>query len=64
MRSSVLQGLPVMGTGSDHLFDLVSDMAAVIGAPAPIRFNEGLFEARHIKQGGGGSVRSGRVTFV
>jgi anaerobic selenocysteine-containing dehydrogenase len=37
----------LMGTGSDHLFDLVSDMAAVIGAPAPIRFSAGsLFEAR------------------
>jgi anaerobic selenocysteine-containing dehydrogenase len=37
----------LMGTGADHLFDLVSDMAAVIGAPAPIRFSAGsLFEAR------------------
>jgi anaerobic selenocysteine-containing dehydrogenase len=29
----------LMGTGSDHLFDLVSDLAAATGAPAPIRFS-------------------------
>jgi anaerobic selenocysteine-containing dehydrogenase len=31
----------LMGTGSDHLFDLVSDLAAATGAPAPIRFSVG-----------------------
>ena len=31
----------LMGTGSDHLFDLVSDLAAATGAPAPIRFSAG-----------------------
>ncbi len=31
----------LMGTGSDHLFDLVSELAAAIGAPAPIRFSMG-----------------------
>ena len=37
----------LMGTGSDHLFDLVSDLASATGAPAPIRFGAGsLFEAR------------------
>jgi anaerobic selenocysteine-containing dehydrogenase len=37
----------LMGTTSDHLFDLVSDLAAAIGAPAPIRFGVGsMFEAR------------------
>jgi len=29
----------LMGTASDHLFDLVSDLANAIGAPAPIRFS-------------------------
>jgi anaerobic selenocysteine-containing dehydrogenase len=29
----------LMGTGSDHLFDLVSDLATATGAPAPIRFS-------------------------
>ncbi|MGB8981118.1 MAG: molybdopterin-dependent oxidoreductase, partial [Anaerolineales bacterium] len=29
----------LMGTGSDHLFDLVTDLANAIGAPAPIRFS-------------------------
>ncbi|HSB02789.1 MAG TPA: molybdopterin-dependent oxidoreductase, partial [Anaerolineales bacterium] len=37
----------LMGTTSDHLFDLVSDLANAIGAPAPIRFGAGsLFDAR------------------
>jgi anaerobic selenocysteine-containing dehydrogenase len=37
----------LMGTASDHLFDLVSDLAASIGAPAPIRFGaSGMFESR------------------
>jgi anaerobic selenocysteine-containing dehydrogenase len=31
----------LMGTGSDHLFDLVSDLAVATGAPAPVRFNAG-----------------------
>ncbi len=31
----------LMGTGSDHLFDLVSDLATATGAPAPIRFSAG-----------------------
>ncbi len=31
----------LLGTGSDHLFDLVSDLATAIGAPAPIRFSAG-----------------------
>jgi anaerobic selenocysteine-containing dehydrogenase len=31
----------LMGTSSDHLFDLVSDLAAATGAPAPIRFSAG-----------------------
>jgi len=31
----------LMGTGSDHLFDLVSDLAAATGAPAPLRFSLG-----------------------
>jgi len=37
----------LMGTTSDHLFDLASDLANAIGASAPIRFGAGsLFEAR------------------
>src|SRR5829696_4729900 len=37
----------LMGTASDHLFDLVSDLATAIGAPAPIRFGAStIFEAR------------------
>lgn len=37
----------LMGTTSDHLFDLVSDLANSIGAPAPMRFGVGsMFEAR------------------
>jgi anaerobic selenocysteine-containing dehydrogenase len=37
----------LMGTASDHLFDLVSDLANAIGAPAPVRFGaDSLFEAR------------------
>jgi anaerobic selenocysteine-containing dehydrogenase len=36
-----------MGTSSDHLFDLVSDLANAIGAPAPVRFGvSSLFDAR------------------
>lgn len=29
----------LLGTTSDHLFDLVSDLAGSIGAPAPVRFS-------------------------
>jgi len=37
----------LMGTGSDHLFDLVSDLANAIGAPAPARFGAlSMFESR------------------
>ena len=37
----------LMGTTSDHVFDLVSDLAAAINAPAPIRFGIGsMFEGR------------------
>jgi anaerobic selenocysteine-containing dehydrogenase len=37
----------LMGTGSDHLFELVSDLAESIGAPAPIRFGAlSMFDAR------------------
>ncbi len=37
----------LMGTASDHLFDLVSDLAGASGASAPIRFDVGsLFGAR------------------
>ena len=37
----------LMGTGSDHLFDLVSDLTAAIGAPAPVRFGAlSMFESR------------------
>jgi anaerobic selenocysteine-containing dehydrogenase len=37
----------LMGSTSDHLFDLVSDLATAIGAPAPIRFGVGsMFEGR------------------
>ena len=37
----------LLGTTSDHLFDLVSDLANAIGAPAPIRFGVGsMFEGR------------------
>ena len=37
----------LLGTTSDHLFDLVSDLATAIGAPAPIRFGVGsMFEGR------------------
>ncbi|MEO8357404.1 MAG: molybdopterin-dependent oxidoreductase [Chloroflexota bacterium] len=36
----------LMGTTSDHLFDLISDMTAAVGAPAPIRFSaSSMFEA-------------------
>jgi len=37
----------LMGTGSDHLFDLVSDLTSAIGAPAPVRFGAlSMFESR------------------
>ena len=37
----------LMGLAPDHLFDLVSDLAAAIGAPAPMRFGAlSMFEAR------------------
>lgn len=37
----------LMGMAPDHLFDLVSDLAKAIGAPAPLRFGAaGMFEAR------------------
>jgi len=37
----------LMGTGSDHLFDLVSDLTNSIGAPAPVRFGAlSMFESR------------------
>ncbi len=37
----------LMGIAPDHLFDLVSDLAASIGAPAPLRYGAlSMFEAR------------------
>ncbi|NJC98628.1 MAG: twin-arginine translocation signal domain-containing protein [Anaerolineae bacterium] len=37
----------LMGTAPDHLFDLVSDLANAIGAPAPVRFGAlSMFESR------------------
>lgn len=37
----------LMGMAPDHLFDLVSDLAAAVGAPAPVRFGAlGMFESR------------------
>lgn len=37
----------LLGLAPDHLFDLVSDLAKAIGAPAPVRFGAlGMFEAR------------------
>jgi len=37
----------LMGTASDHLLDLVSDLTDAIGAPAPVRFGAlSMFEAR------------------
>jgi anaerobic selenocysteine-containing dehydrogenase len=37
----------LMGMASDHLFDLVSDLANSIGVPAPLRYGAlGMFEAR------------------
>lgn len=37
----------LLGTAPDHLFDLLSDLANSIGAPAPVRFGVGsMFEAR------------------
>ncbi|MCC6500043.1 MAG: molybdopterin-dependent oxidoreductase [Anaerolineales bacterium] len=37
----------LMGTASDHLFDLVTDLTNAIGAPAPVRFGAlSMFESR------------------
>ena len=37
----------LLGTGSDHLFDLVSDLATAVGAPAPVRFSaESMFDGQ------------------
>jgi len=37
----------LLGTGSDHLFDLVSDLTGALGAPAPVRFGAlSMFESR------------------
>lgn len=37
----------LMGMAPDHLFDLVSDLAKAVGAPAPVRFGAlSMFEAR------------------
>ncbi len=37
----------LMGMAPDHLFDLVSDLASAIGAPAPVRFGAlSMFESR------------------
>ncbi|HEU0295743.1 MAG TPA: molybdopterin-dependent oxidoreductase, partial [Anaerolineales bacterium] len=37
----------LMGLTSDHLFDLLSDLANAIGAPAPLRFSaQSMFEAQ------------------
>src|SRR5512146_2282067 len=37
----------LLGTYPDHLFDLVSEMATALGAPAPIRFDAlSMFESR------------------
>jgi len=37
----------LLGTAPDHLFDLVSDLAGAIGAPAPLRFGAlSMFESR------------------
>jgi anaerobic selenocysteine-containing dehydrogenase len=37
----------LMGTTPDHLFDLVSDLAKAIGAPAPVRYGAlSMFESR------------------
>jgi anaerobic selenocysteine-containing dehydrogenase len=37
----------LMGLAPDHLFDLVSDLTAAIGAPAPVRYGAlGMFESR------------------
>ena len=37
----------LLGVTPDHLFDLVTDLSAAIGAPAPVRFGAlGMFEAR------------------
>lgn len=41
----------LLGMAPDHLFDLVSDLAKTLGAPAPIRFGAlGMFEARRTLQ--------------
>ena len=37
----------LLGTAPDHLFDLVSDLASAIGAPAPVRFGAlSMFDSR------------------
>ncbi len=37
----------LLGTAPDHLFDLVSDLSAAIGSPAPIRYSAlSMFESR------------------
>lgn len=37
----------LMGMAPDHLFDLVTDLANAVGAPAPVRYGAlGMFEAR------------------
>lgn len=37
----------LVGMAPDHIFDLVSDLAKALGAPAPVRFGAlGMFEAR------------------
>ena len=37
----------LLGTTSDHLFDVVTDLTSAIGAPAPIRFSAGsMFDTR------------------
>ncbi len=37
----------LMGTASDHLFDMVSDLTNAVGAPAPVRFGAlSMFESR------------------
>jgi anaerobic selenocysteine-containing dehydrogenase len=37
----------LLGTASDHFFDLVSDLSKALGAPAPLRYSAlNLFEAR------------------
>jgi anaerobic selenocysteine-containing dehydrogenase len=46
-----------LGLNHDHLFDLVSELAQMIGAPAPLRFGAlGLFEARSTLAAAAGQV--------